>query len=255
MGEGTKSGTAIALMVMSLVGLVIAVNLLPTVVGAVIPTLAGNFTDNNAGLTRTVMQFIPVGFGAGTLAIGFGIAVTTGVVGQKSATMRPVLLIFSVIIVVIGVNLVGTVGNAQQAAIRSTQLSYGAAANGSTPPGTVQAAAAQAIYVGSTKIGDCTTVASVCGSSSPSFDPAIQPFRTDAASPTGPAVQTTAQGVAGQLALTRTVVGFTQIGFMVSVLAGAFSLASLGGGEVGRNITGAVGRGGRRLVRPIAQRM
>ena len=229
MDMGKGNGTNIALMILSLIGLVIGPNLLPTIIASFIPTLAGDVVANNASLTRTVMGFIPVACVVGMLAIAFVLVINTGMKSGEPAEFKPVLLIFAVITIVVGINLVGAVGSARNSAIASATGPCTAAAS----PGNCTAPASPPttpVYVGAVLIG-------TGHASTPSWSAAIKDFRTDDATSAG--VLTAATAVANQLSLTRTVTGFIQIGYIVSILAAGFSLANVGAG--GRLSSGAAG--------------
>ena len=233
MDIGKGNGTSIALMIFGLVGLAIGLNLLPTIIGSVIPTIAGDVTANNAGLTRTVVSFVPVGFAVGMLGLAFGMVINTGMKSDDDPQFKPVLLIFAIIVLVIGVNLNSTIGSAQATAI--------AAATGPTtaPCSSLPCityddgnfdAAKDVLYVGSTKIGELDSA------SAGTFDPAVKPFRTSA-TPTTAQIHAAGTQAAGTLGLTRTVISFVQIGYVVSLLGAAFSLANMSSG--GRLTSGA----------------
>ena len=253
MKSGGANGTNIALMVLGLVGLVIGVNLLPTVVGSVIPTLAGDATANNAGLTRTVMQFIPVAFSAGMLAIAFGLAVNTGVSGQKSPEFKPVMIIFGVIVVVIGINLVGTIGSAQQTAINATYATTSTSSTVQAPAGPLTAAGS--VYVGGVTIGTWGTGCSATAPGACAWGTGIKDFITGNTTPNGADIVNKANNIQSQLGLTRTIAGFLQIGYIITILAAAFSLAEIGSGGK----ASAAVRGGARRLRglgsPVMRRM
>ena len=227
MDMGKGNGTNIALMILSLIGLVIGPNLLPTIIASFIPTLAGDAVANNASLTRTVMGFIPVACVVGMLAIAFVLVINTGMKSGEPAEFKPVLLIFAVITIVVGINLVGTVGNAQNSAIASATGPCQAAA----PAPCVDATNTSEVYVGTVHIGTAKASGSTWSS-------AIKEFR-GSESVTGDLVLGAGSQAASSLALTRTVTGFIQIGYIVSILAAGFSLANMGAG--GRLSSGAAG--------------
>ena len=103
------TGRDISFTILGVIALVIGLYLVPTIITAVGPTLSATTTANNAALVRSVLQFVPVGYVVGLLAVSFGLSIRTASMSGGSMQTRPALLIGAVITLVIGIALIPVV--------------------------------------------------------------------------------------------------------------------------------------------------
>ncbi|MYB84565.1 MAG: hypothetical protein F4X54_07510 [Chloroflexi bacterium] len=205
--SGAKEATYV---VLSAIAVLVGLSLIPTIISSSAPVIVAN----HGALEATVLQFVPTGLALALLVIAFGISVGIAVSSHRSVEAKPVAIIISVIILVIGIGLVPSISTAQNTAED--------ASNG------VSGALTSTTCVGSTVLGGETAPAAE--STKCSFGGYSGGTKTQ----TGVGNVTAAQ-LQSALDLTDTVLDYVTVGFILSLLTAAFGLANMGtGGAISR---------------------
>ena len=214
------TGTGIRNMILAVIGLVIGLYLIPTIIGVVAPLLAASDTANNAGLVRSILQFVPVGFVVGMLALAFGMSISVAVGSGSMMGAKPALIIGAVITIVIGITLISIVSNG----VGNSTIAAGS--NGVCTGAT------------SAPTDTCTAFTSAAASGTTAFVGGYQ-VGTVSSGDTAAAILARGTSLVSQLGLTRTILGFVTIGYVVSILGAAFALGNMGtGGALTRRFSG-----------------
>ena len=174
---------------------------------SLIPTIIGQVSpviiDNAGQLEATISQFIPTGLALALLVIAFGVSVGIAVSSHQSAETKPVAIIIAVIVLVIGIGLITPIDTARDAAVQAVA--------GTTGSVTCTAAAPAACAFGSYAPGAMS--AADRGSLIAAFS------------------------------LTDTILAYTVVGYVLSLLTAAFGLANMGtGGVMSRQAVKRLGR-------------
>ena len=219
----TGKNLAAGALVLQSVGIQIGINLIPTLIVAVLPVLL-----KATGILNTIVEFLPVGLTLAMLATAFGSAVYLGYQGHKGMAGGPIYLILAVITLVIGVALILPILDAERnasVAAGVTNIATGATglcttANTNADSITCTAAAASGpAYLGAYQIPGASTSALTAAELS------------------------AGQALLAKLALTRTILSFVTLGFVLSLLSAAFALANVGtGGKLTQGIAGGYRR-------------
>ena len=161
----------------------------------IVSSIGPVWLSNKGQLEATVLQFVAVGLPLALLVIAFGVSFYIARSGMASMQSKPVALIVAVIVLVIGIGLVQPIDQAKDTALR--------AVCGTSQLTSGEACTSDALSDGTASFGGATLA-----NSSAEFKTA--------------------------LTLAKTVLDYVVIGFILSLLTAAFSLANMGTGASSR---------------------
>ncbi|MYB84564.1 MAG: hypothetical protein F4X54_07505 [Chloroflexi bacterium] len=238
MGMGMSGAKEATYVVLSAIAVLVGLSLIPTIIGSSAPVIV----DNHGDLEATVLQFVPTGLALALLVIAFGISVGIAVSSHKSVEAKPVAIIISVIILVIGIGLVPSISSAQNTAEDATNGVF-TTINDST---NLAAGSSNQSGVGCKAISPASGKKVPANAATCDFGgyriqyPATEVSTADTAA----AVPDSVTNLVSAFDLTDTVLDYVTVGFILSLLTAAFGLANMGtGGAISRMAANRMRRG------------
>lgn len=220
-------------LVISVVTVAIALSLQSNIIAALIPRMAGT------SLAEVVYSFGPTLYSAGILAMLFGITIYLGFQAFRTEAQFSILIMM-VITILIAASLAATIGLFADQAIAATcgsgstekAVTASSLVNSACPAGSSTVADGKNFYIGSLQVGSKTAAAG---------DALVAPIIASTKAP-GAGIALLAK-ILNDLALTRTISGFYEVGYALSLLSAIAALANVGlGGGIGRAAAGIRGQ-------------